>query len=140
MSLKPIVWKNFLFRFFLDFRYQVLLVEDPMRQYRRKCTNLNGFKELVMTILALIRIFRIKNKLIFVFCPHLTLFCKRKTYFELLHISRSSFGPIIEPIHFFRFVANGFRDFENNCFRTTQNFFLFFHFFLLYCQLFILSH
>ena len=49
------------------------------------------------------------------------MFFLRKNYVsrvtEKLHVSSASPGQIDEPISLFHFVANGFHEFENNCFR-----------------------
>ena len=57
-----------------------------------------------------------KSKLIFDFCHIWRSFCRRKTCYRYLQVSRASFGRINKPIQFFHFVINGFHVFGNKFF------------------------
>ena len=76
--------------------------------------NLFFFKEFVLNLLASTAIFLHESKLIFDFCLYLRFFL------DLKHIPKNYTSQALlldKQTNLFYFVANGFHEFENNCFQ-----------------------
>ena len=72
------------------------------------------------------------QKLFFYICPYLMIFFK-EAIFRLI-TGLKNFGRVKKLFKYF-FIANGFHDFKNNCFRKIQLYYLTLHFFLFFCLL-----